>query len=184
MSGTRRNLAWGALVCALATTPPVFPAVIAATSSGMVVENVQVVPVDPATAWASLVGEVNRWWPRDHTWWGSESQLSLDATAGGCFCEVAGTRQAKHLEVAFVDPPAHLRMLGGLGPFQGMGLHGALDWRLESVEGGTRISFRYQVGGYTPDDVGKIAPIVDQVQALQLGGLADYLRASAARAQP
>ena len=73
-------------------------------------------------------------------------------------------------------------MLGGLGPFQGMGLHGALDWRLEAVEGGTRITLRYQVGGFTPEDLPKIAPFVDGVQAQQLGGLADHLGAEAAGA--
>ena len=160
-------------------------AVVTATPSGLVVENTEVVPLDPAAAWAGLVGGVDRWWPRDHTWWGADSRLSIDPTAGGCFCEVAGARQARHMEVAFVDPPGHLRMLGGLGPFQGMGLHGVLDWRLEPVEGGTRITLRYQVGGFTTDDLSQLAAVVDRVQAQQLGGLAAYLRSQAAGgAQP
>ena len=178
MAGRRRGL--GILAVVLLAAPAAAPAaVVTATPSGIVVENAQVVPQAPAAAWAALVGEVDRWWPRDHTWWGAESKLSIDATAGGCFCEVAGARQARHMEVGFVDPPGHLRMLGGLGPFQGMGLHGTLDWRLEAVEGGTRISLRYQVGGFTTEDLTKLAAIVDQVQAQQLGGLAEHLRAQA-----
>jgi hypothetical protein len=86
------------------------------------------------------------------------------------------------MEIGFVDPPGHLRMLGGLGPFQGMGLHGVLDWRLEPVEGGTRITLRYQVGGFATDDFSQLAPVVDRVQAQQLGGLAAHLRAQAAGA--
>jgi hypothetical protein len=35
----------------------------------------------------------------------------------------------------------------------------------------------YRAGGYTPDDLRKFVPVVDQVQGQQLGGLADYLRA-------
>ena len=155
-------------------------AVVTATPAGLAVENAEVVPLDPAAAWAGLVGDVDRWWPRDHTWWGADSRLSIDASAGGCFCEVAGARQARHMEVAFVDPPGHLRMLGGLGPFQGMGLHGVLDWRLEPVEGGTRITLRYQVGGFTTDDLSQLAAVVDRVQAQQLGGLAAHLRSQAA----
>ena len=34
----------------------------------------------------------------------------------------------------------------------------------------------YRAGGYTPDDLSKLAPVVDKVQAQQLRGLADFLR--------
>jgi hypothetical protein len=83
------------------------------------------------------------------------------------------------MTVTFVDPEHTLRMTGGLGPLQGMGLDGALEWRLGKVEGGTKITLWYRAGGYTPDDLRKFVPVVDQVQGLQLGGLADYLRARA-----
>ena len=67
-------------------------------------------------------------------------------------------------------------MTGGLGPLQGMGLDGALEFRLAPADGGgTRITLWYRVGGYTPDDLSKFAPVVDRVQAQQLGGLAAYL---------
>ena len=62
----------------------------------------------------------------DHTWWGRASRLSIDARAGGCFCEIAGKRQAQHMQVVFADPGKLLRMSGGLGPLQGMGLSGVL----------------------------------------------------------
>jgi hypothetical protein len=79
--------------------------------------------------------------------------------------------------VTFVDPGQRLRMTGGLGPLQGMGLHGALEFRFTPAEGGgTTITMFYRAGGYTPDDLSKFAPVVDSVQALQIGGLATYLR--------
>jgi hypothetical protein len=80
------------------------------------------------------------------------------------------------MQVVFVDPQKLLRMTGGLGPFQGMGLSGVLEWRMTPVDGGTRITLWYRAGGYTPDDLSKLASVVDGVQALQLGGLANYLR--------
>jgi hypothetical protein len=153
-------------------------AVESSTPDGFVVVNQQVVPVPPAAAWLGLVADVDRWWPRDHSWWGEESTLSIEPRAGGCFCEIAGERQAHHMLVAFVDPPRLLRMTGGLGPLQGMGLHGALDWRLEAVAEGTRLTLRYQAGGYAGMDLRELAPVVDQVQGLQLGALADHLRRS------
>lgn len=149
-----------------------------AAPSGFTVENVQVVPVDAPTAWHALIEDINRWWPKDHSWWGAESRLTIDPRAGGCFCERAGEREAAHMTVAFVEPGKALRMLGGLGPLQGMGLHGVLEVRLEPDGEGTRITWFYRAGGYTPDGVEKLASVVDRVQAQQLKALADHLRST------
>ncbi|MDR0181687.1 SRPBCC domain-containing protein [Lysobacter arvi] len=172
----RGILAAGVLPLALMCTPAT-AAVKDATAGGFTVENTETVPVDADAAWKALVQEVDRWWPKDHSWWGAESKLSIDARAGGCFCETAGARQAQHMAVVFVDPGKTLRMTGGLGPLQGMGLSGALEFRLAPADGGgTRITLFYRAGGYTPDDLSKFAPVVDKVQAQQLRGLADFLR--------
>lgn len=168
------------LAIVLAEVAPTAQAVVVdATPAGFTVENSRDVPVDATTAWNALATDVDRWWPKDHSWWGRESTLSIEPMAGGCFCERAadGKRSALHMTVTFVDPGKLLRMTGGLGPLQGMGLHGALEWRFSPIEGGTRITLFYRAGGYTPDDLATFAPVVDQVQALQLGGLADYLKA-------
>jgi uncharacterized protein YndB with AHSA1/START domain len=151
-------------------------AVIEATASGFTLENTIRVSADAETAWRALVDDVDRWWPRDHTWWGEPSTLSIEPKAGGCFCERNGKQQALHLLVTFVDPGKLLRLTGGLGPLQGMGLHGALEFRFAPADdGGTTITMFYRVGGYTPDDLAQFAPVVDQVQAQQLGALGGYL---------
>ncbi len=169
---------WG---LALVLVLPAQAAVIDSTPGGFTLENSEVVPVDTDTAWKTLVQDVGQWWPADHTWWGDASKLSIQARVGGCFCEINGDQQAWHMSVAFVDPGKTLRMTGGLGPLQGMGVSGALEFRLAPVEGGgTRITLWYRAGGYTPDDLSKFAPVVDRVQALQLGGLAKLLRDRAA----
>jgi uncharacterized protein YndB with AHSA1/START domain len=147
---------------------------------GFTVENARVVTVDAAAAWKARAEDVDRWWPKDHTWWGEASTLSIDSRADGCFCERGDGREASHMRVALVDPGELLRMVGGLGPLQGMGLHGAMEWRLEPVDEGTRIILRYRAGGYTPDDLSGFAAVVDKVQALQLDGLADFLKAQRA----
>ncbi|MBT2748883.1 MULTISPECIES: SRPBCC domain-containing protein [unclassified Lysobacter] len=156
------------------------------TANGFTIENEQTVAADPATVWKALVGDVDRWWPKDHTWWGAASTLSIDPRAGGCFCEIGrdGKQQALHMTVSFVDPGKTLRLLGGLGPLQGMGLSGAMEFRLSAAkDGGTRIVLYYRAGGYSPDDLSKFVPVIDKVQGLQLGGLADYLRKPGAAAK-
>jgi uncharacterized protein YndB with AHSA1/START domain len=184
----RSRRRWPALsflmaVAVLACARPVAAEIKNAAASGFTIENTRVVPVDAATAFKALVERVDAWWPKDHTWWGKESTLSIEPRAGGCFCERAGNREALHMLVTFVDPGRTLRMTGGLGPLQGMGLHGALEFRLSPArEGGTTITLFYRAGGYTPDDLSKFAPVVDQVQALQLGGLAEFLGAKSAAA--
>ena len=143
-----------------------------ASPQGFTIEQVRLVKVAPAVAFKALVEDVNRWWPKDHSWWGAESTLSIDPTAGGCFCEIAGARQAQHMRVTFVDPGRMLRMTGGLGPLQGMGLHGALEFVLAPAPvGGTSITMTYRVGGYSSEDLSRLAPVVDRVQAQQLDGL-------------
>ena len=182
----RRLLVTAALV--LGSAAPAHAEVKDAAPGGFTVENTVVVPVDATTAWSALVGEVDAWWPKDHSWWGADSRLSIEPRAGGCFCEISGDRQAQHMAVTFVEPGKLLRMTGGLGPLQGMGLHGALEFRLEPVEGeaapSTRITMYYRAGGYSPDDLSAFAPVVDQVQAQQLGGLAEHLRRAPPTPEP
>jgi len=149
--------------------------VLDSSPSGFTVENTVTVPVDAATAWRALVKDVDQWWPKDHSWFGKEGKFVIEARAGGCFCEIAGKRQALHMTVTFTDPGRLLRMVGGLGPLQGMGLSGAMSWTLQPVDEGTQITLHYTAGGYTTEDLSKFVSIVDQVQGLQLGGLGNYL---------
>lgn len=161
---------------------PAHAAVIDSGPGGFTVENVVEVQASPGAAWQALVDDVDAWWPKDHSWWGAQGRFSISARAGGCFCEKAsGGRQAEHLRVTFVDPGKTLRLVGGLGPLQGMGLHGALEFRVAPAgEGRTRITLWYRVGGYGPDDLSTFAPVVDRVQAQQLGALARHLGADPA----
>ena len=147
-----------------------------ATPAGFTVENSVLIAASPARVWQAMTADIDHWWPKDHSWWGKAARLSIDARAGGCFCEIAGAQQAQHLQVVFVDPEKTLRMVGGLGPMQGMGLHGVAESTLQAEGASTRVSWRYRAGGYSPDDLGVLAPVVDKVQAQQLGGLAQWLQ--------
>jgi hypothetical protein len=155
---------------------PASAAVLDSSPAGFTVESSQVVPGDTVRAWKVLIEEVDLWWPKDHSWFGKDGRFNIEPRAGGCFCEVSGDRSVQHLQVAFADPGRLLRMTGGLGPLQGMGLHGALDFTLVGVPEGVRITLRYRVGGYDPKGLESWAPLVDKVTGIQLAGLAKRLQ--------
>lgn len=162
---------------ALCAAPTVGAEVLDSSPSGFTLENRITVPVDAKTAWRGLVDHVGDWWPSDHTWWGKAKNLSIDARAGGCFCEKSGKQQAEHMHVVMVMPGEMLRLKGALGPLQGMGLDGALEFRLKQSDDGqsTEITMWFRNGGYTPDDLSKFVAVVDGVQKQQLGGLKTFL---------
>ncbi|MBU2099345.1 MAG: SRPBCC domain-containing protein [Gammaproteobacteria bacterium] len=152
------------------------PDVLYTAEQGFALQNTVQIQQTPAEVWRTLTEQVDNWWPKDHSWW--NGQFTIEASAGGCFCERAGERSAQHMLVSLVDPERLLRMTGGLGPLQGLGLTGALDWELTPVEGNaqsTQVTLTYRVSGYMPGGFTELAPVVDQVQALQLGALQTFM---------
>lgn len=119
---------------------------------------------------------IHEWWIADHTWFGDANNLTLEAKAGGCFCEKSEGREVLHMLVSFVLPNQEIKWLGGLGPLQGMGLHGAMSWRFEPSAQGTQIIQTYNVSGYTTGGLQALAPIVDQVQSQQQAALVAKLQ--------
>jgi hypothetical protein len=57
------------------------------------------------------------------------------------------------MQVVYVEPGAVLRMLGGLGPLQGMGATGAVEFRLSAAADGARVEYRYHVTGFGAEPV-------------------------------
>src|SRR5262249_12865417 len=111
-------------------------------------------------------------------WTGKASNLSIQPRAGGCFCESGNGLQTQVMVVSFVDPGKLMRMQGGLGPLQGMGLNGTREWRFSHAKSaGTQITLGYCACAYTQDDLRKLTGVVDQVLGQMLGGLGSYLKA-------
>ena len=78
------------------------------------------------------------------------------------------------MEIVFYQPGKTLRLAGGLGPLQGMGVSGALTFQFELKNGQTEITLTYNVSGRSALALDKIAPVVDSVLAAQLERLATY----------
>lgn len=155
--------------------------VVAESAAGFISEHELTLDANAGRAYEALTAEVDRWWNAAHSYSGEAANFSLDARAGGCFCErLQGGGSVEHLRVVFADPGRLLRMSGGLGPLQGMGVSGSMDFAFTAIdETHTRLNYRYSVSGYSPDGLGQLARPVDEVQKGQLLRLVEYLKRSA-----
>ena len=169
-----RRLVFAALL--YMASPAVYSEVTAAGDNGFSVHHTITLDVGPAEAYRVITDEVGSWWIADHTWSGDSANLSIDARGGGCFCErLADGGSMQHMQVTWAQPGKELRMTGGLGPLQMMGVHGGMQWLLKATEKGSILEYNYVVSGFSPDGLGGLAPIVDAVQGQQLEALRAYL---------
>jgi hypothetical protein len=149
--------------------------VVDSSSNGFTINIEREVKVAPNTAYQQF-SQIGEWWIADHTYFGKSANMTLDLKAGGCFCEIEGGKQVLHMTVTFVHPNNEVRMAGGLGPLQMMGISGGMSWKFEALDNGnTKITHRYQVSGSIKGGVGKLATIVDKVQVMQVDSLVKAL---------
>ena len=145
-------------------------------ASGFVVRHDVVIDAPSAEVWRSLVDDVGAWWNPQHTYSGDSKNLSIDPRPGGCFCETfpAGGG-AEHLRVVYLAPNEMLRMSGGLGPLQALGVAGSLSWKLTDAGSSTAVEVTYAVGGYMEGGFERLAPAVGAVIGEQLGRLKRFV---------
>lgn len=183
-----------ALAAATLLSVPAQAELAASSDAGFVSDNSVTIAADPGAVWKVLVAP-NQWWSPSHTYSGDAGNLYLDAQATGCFCEKlpkpADAPEAQrmgsveHMHVVYADPQRGvLRMVGGLGPLQGEAVHGVLTVTLKREGEGTRMHWRYAVGGVWQAKVGEIGPLVDKVLAEQVRRLADKAAPAAGPAEP
>lgn len=163
------------LIATLLVLPMAHADVTASAANGFVSEWTLVIAAPRERVFRALTDEVGRWWDPAHSYSGDAANFSLDARAGGCFCERLPDGSIAHMTVAYVKRGAELRMLGGLGPLQSMAVSGSMTFTLSDEGAGTRLAYRYAVGGYAPDGVDKLAEPVDRVQHGQLLRLQRYI---------
>jgi uncharacterized protein YndB with AHSA1/START domain len=161
------------MVGALAATPAAAE-VKSANENGFELVITDTIKAPPEKLWSAMAAP-SRWWSKDHSWSGDAANFSLDATAGGCFCEaLLNGGSVEHARVIFAQPGTMLRLSGALGPLQSFPVTGILTFTLKPAAGGaTMLELRYAVAGRIgmPGGSAGIAPIVDKVLAQQVAGL-------------
>jgi uncharacterized protein YndB with AHSA1/START domain len=173
----RAHIAILASCCALGLPLPAHGAVTSSSDVGFAIESSVNVAASPDVVY-DLLTMPSRWWSSAHTYSGSAAYLTLDAKAGGCFCEALPAKDGKragsveHARVIHAAPGQMLRLTGALGPLQTEAVVGTLTFSLAAAGSGTRITMSYVVGGYLRAGAARTAPLVDQVLDEQLQGLA------------
>ncbi len=158
------GVAAGALACGAAGAD-----VKQAAADAMVIQVKAEAPLDRDAAWARLL-DISRWWSGEHTYSGSAQSLSVDAVAGGCWCELWGDGEVEHGRVLMVMPKQAIRFATALGPLQQLGVSGVMTLTLSdgAAAGRTTITLDYKVTGGSLSGLDKLAPIVDQVLSEQV----------------
>jgi uncharacterized protein YndB with AHSA1/START domain len=152
------------------------------TPTGFLVRYELVIGAPAARVYDALLS-VGSWWSDKHTYSGDSRNLSIDARAGGCFCEKLPTGAVEHMRVVYLKANEALRLSGALGPLQASGLAGAMTWRLSPADKGTKLELTYSVGGFMAGGFETIAPAVEAVLKEQADRLKRFVETGAPAAK-
>ncbi len=110
-----------------------------------------------------------------HSYGNDPQQLTLKLAPGGSMLETLPDGGfIEHLRVVYANRGKELRLTGGLGPLQPMGITGSMNIQFEAFGSGSKTVLTYNVSGFSGQDLGALAPIVDQVLAGQMQRHAAY----------
>jgi len=174
--GCRPSILGAAFVCLLVFLPATGRAEVKeATASGFSIKIDADVNASAPAVFRALVDQIGMWWDPSHTWSGKAVNLSIDARAGGCFCELLPNGGVLHMTVTYVDRPKQLRLHGGLGPLGSLAVTGTMTWAITESAGRSKVELTYNVGGYMQGGLGTLAAPVDGVLSIQVKRLKTYI---------
>jgi hypothetical protein len=106
------------------------------------------VTANAASSYAAVT-HPEKWWNGEHSYSGDAANMSLEAIAGGCWCEkLPAGGSVQHMRVLAAIPGSLLRLSGGLGPLQAEPMTGVMTWSFkDDPKGGSTIDFKYRLAG-------------------------------------
>jgi uncharacterized protein YndB with AHSA1/START domain len=150
--------------------------VVETTAAGFLVRNPAAINAPPANVYTALTDKVGGWWDPAHTFSHDARNLSLDARAGGCFCErLPDGGGVQHMRVVYASPGKLLRLTGAIGPLQEAALVGTMTWTLLQAGSGTTVELSYTVGGFRAGGFRDMPTVVDGVLRGQLARLKAFV---------
>lgn len=149
-------------------------------ANGFSLQEKEQIATTPDMIYAALI-DPSKWWSSAHTFSGDARNMTLDARAGGCWCEtLPNGGSVLHMTVVYADPGKLLRMRGALGPFQSTGMEGAMNIVLTPNKQGTEVKVVYNLGGYVWDGYQALPKTADGVLGLQLFRLKQLIETGSA----
>jgi len=149
--------------------------------NGFRLEEKEQIAAPPEKVWAALI-DIGHWWSYAHTFSGDSKNLTLDARAGGCWCETLPKSggSVQHMTVIYAEPKTMLRLRGALGPMQASALDGTMNILLTPNKDGTEVQFVYNIGGYVTNGYQALPENADGVLGLQLFRLKQLIETGSA----
>ena len=132
------------------------------------------IPIGSDDAYRKFVDDFNKWYDASHSYSQNAENLSLDLEQHSMFERLPEGGFVRHMEISFHQPGKSLRMLGGLGPLQTMGVSGCMEFKFAERDGKTVVSMEYIVTGASFQKLDRLAAPVDGVMNAQLQRFADY----------
>ncbi|HEY4943825.1 MAG TPA: hypothetical protein VII56_20520 [Rhizomicrobium sp.] len=165
------HIGFGVVVAVLLVCPA-GAAVTDSSASGFTLTESFQTSAPPAKVYGELIRPAH-WWSAEHSYSHDAANFTLDARAGGCWCEkLPDGGSVQHMTVVMAMPGKMLRLRGALGPFQALGVDGALTFVLTpTADGGTAVKATYALGGYYKDGFANLAAAGDGVLAEQFARL-------------
>jgi len=162
MGSEMKLLALAIAVAAMAG--PAQAEVKASSPDGMIIQIKGEMALGREAAWARLI-RIGSWWSDGHTYSGKASSMTVDAVAGGCWCEMWEGGEVEHGRVISIQPNKAVRFASALGPLQGLGVNGVLTLTLAdgSAPGKTAVTFDMIVTGSSLSGLDKMAGPVNGV---------------------
>ena len=149
---------------------PAFGELIEADDGGFVSAHTVEIAATPEQVLDALVEDVGKWWDPAHTYSGDAANLSFGL--GRWLLEEFPDGQVFHMTVEYYREGKTLRLSGGLGPLQPLGVAGSMTFDFEATDAGAKLTYRYVVNGRRLE---ALAEPVDRVMLGQLLRLKKYV---------
>lgn len=154
--------------------------VIATGENGFQIRIIRQIAKPTTEVYDAIVGKIGNWWSSNHTWSGDASNLSIDLQRAAMIEILPDGGFCRHLEIVLHQPGKTLRLRGGLGPLQEMGLDGSLTIKTLAKDDGTEVVLTYNISGFSPGGFAPLGPLVDGVLTEQVDRLVRFCETGAA----
>ena len=159
---------------AVVAAGPASAEITARTETGFTLTYSRSVTAPPEAVWGAVTRPAD-WWSDAHTYSGSASNIRLEPTPGGCWCEDLPGGGVKHGEIVLAWPERRLlRVDAPFGPLQSLGADAVLTMTWTDPAGAAQRELRWTFTVQGPG-VGAMAEAIDSVIGEQFGRLADNL---------